>query len=202
MPIPDYQTIMLPLLNFAADGQEHSAREAIEGLASHFRLTESERKELLSSGQQTFDNRVGWALTYMKKAGVLEATRRSHFRITVRGQELAASRPKALDSKFLERYPEFAEFRTRRGPSERSGAVRPPPPAVDSETPEDAIESAYLRLRNALATDLLQQIMGCSPSFFERLVVDLLVRMGYGGSRRDAGQAIGKSGDGGIDGII
>jgi restriction system protein len=207
MAIPDYQTIMLPLLRLASDGREHSSREAMDRLGEHFRLTSAERKELLSSGQQMFDNRVGWATTYMKKAGLLEATRRSHFRITKRGADLLATKPPAIDSKYLERYPEFLEFKARRNVPERpdapagltiaSGAV-----SVDTETPEDAIESAYQRLRNGLASDLLQQILGCSPAFFERLVVDLLVKMGYGGSRRDAGQAIGKSGDGGIDGII
>jgi restriction system protein len=179
----------------------------MDRLAEHFQLTPTERKELLSSGQQMFDNRVGWATTYMKKAGLLESTRRSHFRITKRGSDLLATNPAAVDSKYLERYPEFLEFKARRSVPERPdapvgltialGAV-----SVDTDTPEDAIESAYQRLRNDLASDLLQQIHGCSPAFFERLVVDLLVKMGYGGSRRDAGQAIGKSGDGGIDGII
>jgi restriction system protein len=207
MPIPDYQTIMLPLLRLTSDGQEHSSREAIDRLSEHFQLTPAERKELLSSGQQMFDNRVGWATTYMKKAGLLESTRRSHFRITKRGLDLLASKPTVVDSKYLERYPEFLEFKARRSVSERPDfpaglTIAPGAVSVDTETPEDAIESAYQRLRNGLASDLLQQILGCSPAFFERLVVDLLVKMGYGGSRRDAGQAIGKSGDGGIDGII
>ncbi|HEU0015624.1 MAG TPA: restriction endonuclease [Longimicrobium sp.] len=192
---------MLPLLQFAADEQEHSARESIERLADHFRLTDAERKELLTSGQQTFDNRVGWATTYLKKAGLLFATRRSHFRITARGKDVLRSAPARIDLKLLERYPEFIEFKNTR----RSTPERPESRLVsvaDEGTPEDAIEGAYQRLRGSLAADLIQQIMSCSPAFFERLVVDLLVKMGYGGSRRDAGQAIGKSGDGGIDGII
>lgn len=202
MPIPDYQTIMLPLLAFAGDQREHSARESIDYLAQEFRLTDAERKELLTSGQQTFDNRVGWAITYVKKAGLLEATRRSHFRITERGVAALKANPKRIDVKFLERYPEFVEFRTRRTETGTAGASVPAAVAADESTPEDAIEAAYQRIRNALSNEIVQQIMSCSPSFFERLVVDLLVKMGYGGSRRDAGQAIGKSNDGGVDGII
>jgi restriction system protein len=203
MPIPDYQTIMLPLLRLAEDRREHSAREAIEALANHFQLSDADRKELLSSGQQTFDNRVGWATTYLKKAGLLESTKRSHFRITDRGLEALRTNPARVDVKFLERFPEFIEFKTRRSDSDRPSApARTRVEIEETETPEDAIEGAYQSLRNGLANDLIQQIMGCSPAFFERLVVDLLVRMGYGGSRQDAGQAIGKSGDGGIDGII
>lgn len=203
MPIPDYQTIMLPLLTFASDRQEHSARESIDHLGQAFGLSDAERKELLSSGQQTFDNRVGWALTYLKKAGLLEATRRSHYRITDRGLTALRTRPSRVDVKFLEQYPEFMEFRARRT-EDGTGSALVAPAAVTPEesTPEDAIEAAYQRVRNALSNEIIQQILGCSPAFFERLVVDLLVKMGYGGSRRDAGQAIGKSGDGGIDGII
>jgi restriction system protein len=201
MPIPDYQTIMLPLLNLASDGAEHSSRDAIESLANTFRLTSPERKELLTSGQQTFDNRVGWATTYLKKAGLLESTRRSHFRITSRGLKVLNEKPARIDLKLLDQFPEFIEFRTRRA-SPDGGRPTAPAPVEDEGTPEDAMDAAYQKLRNALAGDLIQQILGCSPAFFERLVVDLLVRMGYGGSRKDAGEAVGKSGDGGIDGII
>lgn len=213
MAIPDYQSIMLPLLRLASDRVEHSAREAIDRLADEFDLSEADRKELLSSGQQTFDNRVGWATTYLKKAGLLEATKRSHFRITTRGLEALRGNPAKVDVKFLERFPEFREFKARRlvpelvrvreiAPARFAGDEAVEVPEREEETPEDSIESAYQKLRNGLASELLQQIMSCSPTFFERLVVDLLVRMGYGGSRQDAGQAVGKSGDGGIDGII
>lgn len=205
MPIPDYQTIMLPLLTFASDQREHSARESIESLAQTFQLTDAERRELLTSGQQTFDNRVGWAITYLKKAGLLEATRRSHFRITPRGIDALKSKPARINGKFLEQYPEFLEFKNR--DRRIDSTTQPASPAAvsareEESTPEDAIEAAYQRLRTELANDIVQAIMGCSPAFFERLVVDLLVKMGYGGSRKDAGQAIGRSGDGGIDGII
>jgi restriction system protein len=203
MAIPDYQTVMLPLLRFAADGQEHSKQESVEALAAEFGLSDADRRELLPSGRQaTFDNRVAWATTYLKKAGLLAATRRAHFRITDRGREVLAEKPVRVNVKLLDRFPEFVEFRTRRneeGQPEAPAAMNLP---ASAQTPEEEIEAAYQRIRNDLADEVLQQIMSCSPSFFERLVVDLLVRMGYGGTRKDAGQAVGKSGDGGIDGII
>jgi len=199
MAIPDYQTIMLPLLKFAGDQKEHSLREAIDALADQFRLTETERKELLPSGQQTvFDNRVGWARTYMKKACLLETPRRGHFRITNRGLKVLKQPPPMINAKFLEQYEEFREFRALR--REKRGAKRE---AQDEEiTPEEALESAYQNIREGLASDLLEQIKASPPSLFEKTVVELLVNMGYGGSRKDAGKAIGKTGDEGIDGII
>ncbi len=199
--IPDFQTIMLPLLEFAADGREHSKAEAVEHVAVRFVLTEEERKTLLpSGGQRVFDNRVGWARTYMAKAGLLESTRRGFWRITGRGREVLAERPSRIDANFLNRFAEFREFRALRHRPEESPSV-----GEDLEregTPEEDLEAAYQRLRQDLAADLLERVRMCSPSFFKRLVVDLLVRMGYGGTRQDAGQAIGRSGDEGIDGII
>ena len=194
MTIPDYQSLMLPLLSLAADQEEHSLREAIENLADLFELTDEQRRDLLPSGQQaTFDNRVGWARTYMKKAGLLESTRRGYFRITERGLKVLKRNPKAINISFLRQFPEFVEFQ----------APRPTKKDEDqAHTPEEEIEAAYMQVRQGLAAELLQTVSSCSPTFFERLVVDLLVKMGYGGTRRDAGEAIGKSGDGGIDGII
>lgn len=200
MGIPDFQSLMLPLLVFAGDGKEHSLREAIEALANQFNLTLEERKELLPSGRQaTFDNRVGWSRTYMKKAGLLDSPRRSYFQITQRGLDVLAKNPTYINISFLRQFPEFIEFQL--GPNKESIVSIT---TEDSEliTPEESIESAYQRARTGLAVELLQTIKECSPEFFERLVVDLLVRMGYGGTRKDAGRAIGKSGDGGIDGII
>lgn len=200
MPIPDYQTLMLPLLTFAQDGAEHSNREAIDVVAVQFNLTDEERRELLSSGQAVFENRLGWARTYLKKAGLLKATRRGYFQITQEGSAALSARPARIDNPFLEQYPAFVEFRTPSlQPSETTTGATP---TESEKSPEDLIEAAYKRLRNDLAQDLIQQIKSCSSTFFERLVVDLLVRMGYGGTRADAGRAIGKSGDGGIDGII
>jgi restriction system protein len=202
MAIPDFQTVMLPLLRFAADGEEHSKRESVEALAAEFELTDAERRELLPSGRQaTFDNRVAWATTYLKKAGLLASTRRAHFRITDRGRAVLAENPERVDMKLLERFPEYREFRSRRNDGDDgTSAVMDEPPT--EQTPEEEIEAAYQRIRNDLADEILQQIMACSPAFFERLVIDLLIQMGYGGTRKDAGQAVGKSGDGGIDGII
>jgi restriction system protein len=200
MPIPDYQAIMLPLLRFAGDGAEHSLREAIESLADEFKLSDEERRELLPSGQQeVFDNRVGWARTYMKKAGLLRTTRRGFFEITERGSEALRKKPEKIDGKFLEQFQEFREFKSLR---------HQPIPSDDQEegeqkrTPEEVIERAYQNLRTDLAADLITQIKQSPPALFERLVVELLVKMGYGGSRKDAGKAIGKSGDEGLDGII
>jgi restriction system protein len=200
MPIPDYQTIMLPLLKFAADGEEHSLRETIEALADQFELTDEERRELLPSGQQaTFDNRVGWARTYMKKAGLLKSTRRGYYRITDRGMDIIGQNPPEINRAFLMQFPEFVEFQKPRSHDKMEADEQE---ANETRTPEEGIESAYQRVRQGLAAELLQTVKALSPTFFERLVIDLLVKMGYGGTRRDAGQAVGRSGDGGIDGII
>ena len=200
MAIPDYQTIMLSLLKYAGDDQEHFVRDAVESLADEFELSDEERKELLPSGQQEiFRNRVNWALTYIKQAALVQATRRGYFRITERGKEVLSQNPPRIDAKFLEQFPEFIEFRQRKKDKDDKHKIEPPP---TTETPEEALEGAYEKLQEGLASDLLQNIKECSPSFFERLVVDLLVKIGYGGSRKEAGQAIGRSGDGGIDGII
>ncbi len=197
MAIPDYQSIMLPLLKLAGDGKDHSVHDAIETLASAFKLSPDERAELLSSGQQSiFNNRVGWANTYLIKAGLLERPRRAYFRITPRGQEILASNPPEINVNFLDQFAEFIKFRTTK--KEKAIPVQP----SGGETPQEILDNAYQNLRDNLANDLLQQIKTSSPQLFERTVVELLVSMGYGGSLKDAGKAIGKSGDEGIDGII
>lgn len=199
MAIPDYQSMMLPVLKYMGDGQEHSLHETIEVMAEKYGLTEQERSELLPSGRaRTFDNRIGWVRTYLKKAGLLESTRRGCLRITKRGHQVLASSPAQINIGFLKQFPEFADFQkpaAKTIPSE-------PDQEADGQNPEETIESAYSQIRQALADEVLESIKGCSPAFFERLVVDLVLKMGYGGTRKDAGQAIGKSGDGGIDGII
>lgn len=201
MAIPDYQSVMLPLLKFAGDQEEHSLRQAIDTLAQEFGLTEEERKELLPSGlQEVFNNRVGWARTYMKKAGLLDTTRRGYFRITERGLAVLRQNPSQIDVHFLEKFPEFKEFRSLRHKKDDKIPEKPTEP--DETTPEEALESAYQRIRDDLATEILQQVKASSPSLFEKLVVELLVKMGYGGTRQDAGRAIGRTGDEGIDGII
>jgi restriction system protein len=201
MAIPDYQTVMLPLLRFLADGEEHSIGEVVDALSAEFDLSAEERQQLLGSGQQTvIRNRAGWARTYLKKAGLIASTRRAFFRITDRGQSVLSSKPGRIDVKYLERFPEFVAFRELR--HERMNEPQAVADSQSDATPEEALDVAYQRLRLDLETELLEQVKSASPSFFERLVVELLVRMGYGGTLRDAGQAVGKSGDGGIDGII
>ncbi|HEY6712889.1 MAG TPA: winged helix-turn-helix domain-containing protein, partial [Rubrobacter sp.] len=175
MTIPDYQTVMLPLLRFAADGQEHSLRGAIENLADHFDLSDDERKTLLPSGRQaTFDNRVGWARTYMKKAGLLHTPRRGYFTITDAGIQALKDNPEAINRKFLERYPEFLEFMSKS--IAKSTATKPDTTMPTEErTPREVMEDAYATIRTQLASELLERIAQSSPRFFERLVVDLLV---------------------------
>lgn len=201
--IPGFQSIMLPLLKYSGDKEEHHVRDAIERLADDFNLTEEERKELLSSGLQTvFDNRVGWARTYLKKAGLLEYTRRSYFRITDRGIKVLKDPPKNINIKYLKQYPEFIEF-IKTPKSIDKGSKEPKiQKFFEEKTPEDLMGIGYEKLQTDLESELLDNIKKCSPGFFERLVVELLVKMGYGGSREDAGKAIGRSGDEGIDGKI
>lgn len=201
MAVPDYQAIMLPLLNLAGDGKEHTLRSAIEALGDHFGLSEDERKELLPSGRQaTFDNRVGWARTYLKKAGLIESPKRGVLRITKRGKQVLSKHPSSLNVSFLEQFEGFQEFRALRH-DDSNGEVQKAAVAEEA-TPEESLESAHQKLKSDLAIELLQTMKELSPSFFEKLVVDVLVKMGYGGTRQDAGRAVGKSGDDGIDGII
>ena len=201
MAIPDYQTVMLPLLQCLTDGAEHNIGEVVDALAEEFHLSAEERQQLLGSGQQTvIRNRAGWARTYLKKAGLIASTRRGFFRITDRGQSVLTSMPARIDVKFLEQFPEFVAFRELR--HERPGEIQGAAAVTSDATPEEALDAAHQRIRLDLEVELLDQVKTASPSFFERLVVELLVQMGYGGTLRDAGQAVGKSGDGGIDGII
>ena len=205
MAVPDYQSVMLPLLQFAEERKtEISTDDAVEALATSLGLTEEDLKEMLPSGlQRTFVNRIGWATTYMKKANLLESTRRGYYRITPRGRELLRKKPAMINVKILKQYPEFLEFQKLKGT--RSGEkTTTAKESIDGSTatPSEALETAYENLRDELIDELLTKLKQSSPSFFERIVVELLVKMGYGGSRADAGKAIGRSGDGGIDGII
>ena len=201
--IPDYQTLMLPLLKIVSDGKEHKYRDLIEELAVEFQLTDEERKELLASGTQAiFDNRVGWAKTYLKKAGLIDSPRRAMVVITDLGQEILKTNPDRIDAKFLRQFPSFLEFqnasRTESEETEEEVITKD----TTEQTPEETLDLAYRRIRKALAAELLNKVVELSPAFFERLVVELLVKMGYGGSLKDAGKAMGKSGDEGIDGTI
>jgi restriction system protein len=200
MSIPDFQTIMLPLLRITGDGKEYSVRDFVDQLAKTFALSEQELEELIPSGTQTiFYNRVGWARTYLSKSGLLEMTYRPYYRITERGKEVLVQKPERIDMKFLRKFPEFVHFK------EVESAHKPKviiPAKEGSKTPEEILEDAYQEVSDRLADEILDSVMSCSPAFFERLVVELLVKMGYGGSQRDAARAVGQTGDGGIDGII
>lgn len=195
---------MLPVLKLASDKKEHKFSQAVEELANEFNLSSEERNELLPSGSQAvFNNRVGWARSYLKQAGLLASPKRGFFTITPKGTELLATNPEKIDISVLEQYPEFIEFKNRKkDKSETEAQVETSSKSESTLTPEDALASAYKQLRSALESEVLGSVKESSPSFFERLVVDLLVKMGYGGNRQDAGKALGKSGDGGIDGII
>ncbi|CCI15005.1 Mrr protein [Microcystis aeruginosa PCC 9806] len=203
MPIPDFQSIMLPLLKILADGKVYKYREIFEALVREFQVTEAERKEMLPSGQQEiFANRVGWAKTYLKKAGLIDSPQRATFVISEKGKEILSQNPTRIDTKFLRQFPEFQEF-TRVNKQNETITLESNLSTSDQEqNPEELLENSYQEIRQALATDLLYILQKLSPDAFEKLVVELLVKMGYGGSIRDAGKAVGKSGDQGIDGII
>ena len=201
MPIPDYQGLMRPILTLLADGHEHSVKQLLPPLADQFQLTDEERGQLLPSGrQETFRNRVHWASFYLMKAGLLERPRRGHNRITPRGLQ-AVQQGGPINASFLKQFPEFREF-AGAGTSRVEGVLPPVDVEAARHTPEEQLEAGYVRHRESLTSDLLAKVRECTPQFFEQLVVDLLVAMGYGGSRRDAGRAVGRAGDGGIDGII
>jgi len=199
MPIPDFKFLMLPLLKLTADQKDHSRKDVAPLLASEFGLTVEEQAMLLpSKRQEVFVNRLHWARFYLAKAGLLESPKRGVFRITERGLAVLKSPPEMINVAFLSQFPEFAEFQNTTA-GKTSGDHEGATPEL---TPEETIEAAYQQRREALATELLALVKQATPAFFERLVVELLVAMGYGGSRTDAGQALGKSGDEGIDGII
>jgi restriction system protein len=200
--IPDYQALMLPLLRFYEDGELKRVSEIESILAHEFSLTDEERETLLPSGKQrTFLNRIGWARTYLGKAGLLESPVRSKWQITARGKDVLQKNLKKIDVAYLEQFSEFNDFQSPKKIPDGQQVERVNL-AAQSQTPEESIAYGYSQLRQALIQDLLQQVKRCSPSFFEQLVVDLLVKMGYGGTARDAAQVVGRSGDGGIDGIV
>ena len=200
MAIPDFQSIMLPLMRYCADGKEHGISETTDALAGQFKLTDEERNILLPSGvQELFRNRVAWATSHLKMAGLLANPKRGIYKITDRGLETIRKNIPLINLKYLNQFPEYVAFRkTHRERSEPTDEAE----NGQEGTPEEAIESAHGKIRDSLAAEILQKLKSCSPSFFERLVVEVIVKMGYGGTRQDAGKAIGKSGDGGIDGII
>lgn len=200
MGIPDYQSLMLPVLLLSSKGEQRIG-DVVNALADQFRLTSEEKAELLPSGKQTvIANRVHWAKTYLKQAGLVEPTRRGHFKITERGIEAIASNVSKIDVRFLERYPEFNQFRERASVEDTGSNIPALPESALS--PEDSILAAYGQINTALGRDILDRTLAAPPSFFEKLIVQLLLAMGYGGSVADAGKALGRSGDDGVDGVI
>lgn len=198
--IPDYQSIMLPLLEHISDGKEHKMRNVTEELAIKFGVTEEEQKELLPSGAApVFYNRTAWAKTYLKKAGLIDSPKQGSVIISKRGLDVLKDKPSSINVKFLKQFSEFVEFQTVKRDDESEAETNE---EQSTQTPEELLETAYQKIRKSLASELINKVVELSPAFFERLVVELLVKMGYGGSIKDAGKAMGKSGDEGIDGTI
>lgn len=198
MPIPDFQSLMLPVLKLASDGLEHRSRDARESLATQFHLTEEERKETLLSGQGRFYNRIIWAVIYLRRAGLLDSGQRGVFRITDRGQAALGQNPQRIDMKFLAQFPEYREWRKGAPPAEKPEVSEQP---VLVTTPDELIDAGYTQLREQLIDEVLRQVRASPWQLLERLVVPLLLAMGYGTSE-DSGLVLGQAGDGGVDGVI
>jgi len=198
--IPDYQSIMLPLLEFISDGKEYKMRFVTDELAIKFGLTEEEQKELLPSGvAPVFYNRTAWAKTYLKKAGLIDSPKQGVVVISKRGLDVLKKKPSSINVRFLKQFSEFVEFQTTKRDDDIETETND---EQSTQTPEELLETAYQKIRKSLASELINKVVELSPAFFEKLVVELLVKMGYGGSIKDAGKAMGKSGDEGIDGTI
>lgn len=202
MAVPDFQTLMLPFLNLMKDQKEHTFSEMAIALSTLYGLTEEERMELFPSGSQTrLMNRIYWISTHFKKALLIEYVRRGAFKITPRGLDLSSRNLGAIDLKVLHSYPEYVEFRQLKN-KKSSVRIETTEESSNQKTPDEILYDSYQTIRDNLAMEIVEKVKSCSPPFFERLVVELLVKMGYGGTMEDAGAAVGRSGDGGIDGII
>lgn len=202
MAVPDFQSWLLPLLKRLADGDVHRMTALYDQLADDLALANSDRQVRLPSGAQpTYVNRIAWARTYLKKAGLIASPGRSLVQITARGKELLAEGPARITVGDLKRYPEFLDFHAPKSDVTTVSAASALSDRAE-ETPQESLERVHQALRDQLAADLLERVKQVAPSFFEKLVVDVLVSMGYGGSREDAGRIIGKAGDGGVDGVI
>ncbi len=207
MAIPDYQTLMLPVLRCVALGEIRTS-DLVERIADQFTLSAEERSQLLPSGRQAiFANRIHWAVAYLGKAGLLDRTRRAHYQITSRGREVLATAPDRIDNRFLSRFPEFVRFQDAGAKADTDSAGTTEletgtEPSI-TLTPDEVMRAAHRQLEASLADDLLQRIRNGTPAFFEQVVVRLLIAMGYGGSVTDLDRAlVGGSGDGGVDGVI
>ncbi|HEX7369621.1 MAG TPA: restriction endonuclease [Rhodanobacteraceae bacterium] len=205
MAVPKYDWWYLPLLQLLGDGQMHRMSDVYDELAKNAGLSDTDLAEMLPSGtDRTYRNRIGWARTFLKKAGLVESPKWGHVRITDRGKTALKENPAEINDKWLMRYPEFVEWMRPPKPSSGSAgaASEHPAPNVAAETPRETLERVYSQMNRDLADDLLERIKSVAPAYFERIVVDVMLAMGYGGSRQDAGHTVGQSGDGGIDGII
>jgi len=209
MAVPDYQTLMHPALVVLSDGRERALRDARSLIALQLDLSESDLAELIPSGRQTlFANRANWAHVYLKQAGLLRTVRRGIYQITDRGREALRECPGSINNVYLRQFPEFLDFLERSigssGDSEtpKQAASAPGNDRRDAQTPDEQVREGYRRARGGVAAEVLDRVRRASPAFFELVVVDLLVAMGYGGSHADAASVIGRSGDGGVDGII
>lgn len=207
MTIPTHEQAMLPVLNELSDGEPRHRRALAEAMVAHFGLSQEEQSQMLPSGKApVIRSRTGWALSYMKQAGLVESPRRGWYQITTVGREVLAAAPEQIDNDFLMRFEGFRDFRARSRTDDEESAE--PTAAVPTaqpqpvEPPDEALERAYGRLRAAVEAELSDTVKSVAPTFFEELVIDLLVRMGYGGNRVEAARAIGRTGDGGIDGVI
>jgi restriction system protein len=201
MSLPGFQDTFLPILEYLRDGQPHRAKDTFAYVRTLFVLTEEEETGLLKNGRTRLMDRVLWAITYLRKAGLIESISRGVFRITVRGKSLLAEEPKTLSMKDLQRYPEYLEFRNReKSEDEESESISTS--SSSQRTPQENLQAIYESMREQLELELLDALKTTSPTFFEQIVVRLLVAMGYGGSIEDAGRTTKRTGDDGIDGVI
>ena len=201
MAVPDYETLMLPVLEYLSDGQVRKTAQLVSYIAERFKLSPDDLKQLIPSGRaKLLNNRVGWACTYLRKAGLISSPRRAYNQITDDGTRVLAGHPQKIDITFLQQFPKFRQFQEDSKAIEKQEAKASA--TLTEQTPEEIIGAQSELINSSLAADLLEQITTMSPDAFEQLVVDLLLAMGYGGTAEDAGRAIGKSNDGGIDGVI
>ncbi len=202
MAIPDFQTLMLPLMQFIEDGQEHLVRDATDAIGKQFSLTHEEWAEMLPSGRAPlFYNRLAWAKTHLKRAGLIDQPRRGVITISSRGRQVLAQRPVKINIQLLQKFPEYAALRETL-PNPIGDSLVSQSELQTAATPEESMDRAHEAIRRELVSEIIASVKACSPEFFENLVIQLLLKMGYGGSRQEAGKAVGRSGDGGIDGII
>ena len=203
MAVPDFQSFMLPVLTFAADGKDHSISEFRSKIAPIMAISDVDIKEMLPSGTKTrYEDRVNWSITYLHSAKLITRAKRGVYQITDRGCQLLGTKIKKITVSLLNQYPEFVEFNKPKHNGVEKSVPEPTSIAILTQTPEERVEGGFQELKNSLASEVLEAVKKASSIFFERLVVELLVAMGYGGSIQDAGKAVGKTNDGGIDGII